>query len=178
VAGRASEYIRLHDVAGECTQVACLWRRAGVGPPGHQNVARFQIAVNQPALMRMVYSVADLHHDFQPLPRVQTVCFGIIQQRPATDKLHGKVGLRPGPRIRGTGFINLRNPGVLQPAQRLRLLIKSPHQYIVSSAVCAPAFRPCKVRPSELMSDRQGDVRIPGVRGQSSASGDFRGVVW
>jgi hypothetical protein len=35
----------------------------------HQNVARFEIPVNDTALMRMVYGLANLRHQFQPSAR-------------------------------------------------------------------------------------------------------------
>ena len=47
----------------------------------HQNVARFQIAVNDTALMRTVHAIADLSHEIQPLARVQLKGFSMLQQR-------------------------------------------------------------------------------------------------
>ena len=99
-----------------------------------QDVARFEIAVNQAALMRVVYRVADLHHDLQTLTDVQVVRFGIIPRRFAADEFHCEVGLRAKAGVHGTGFVDLSDAGMLQPAERLRFLFKSSYQFVAYQA--------------------------------------------
>jgi hypothetical protein len=44
------------------------------------------------------------------------------------DKLHGKIRLRPEAGIRCACFVDLRNAGVLEAAERLRFLFESPEK--------------------------------------------------
>src|SRR6185295_13258134 len=94
-----------------------------------QYVCRFEIAVNEAALMRMVHRVADLHHDLQTLTGVQMVRFGILPRRDPTNKLHCEVRLRSEARIHGASFIDLGDAGMLQSAKRLGFLFKAAQQF-------------------------------------------------
>ena len=42
----------------------------------HQDVAGLQVAMDEPALMRVLHRVADLGHQLQPLPRVEPMRVG------------------------------------------------------------------------------------------------------
>ena len=74
-----------------------------------------------------MHGVADLCHHLQPFTRIQMMLFG-ISSASSTDELHGEVGLRPETRIGRAGFVDLRDAGMLQPAQRLRLLFETAQQ--------------------------------------------------
>jgi hypothetical protein len=100
----------------------------------HHNVARFQIPVNDEALVGMVYGLADLSHQLQPLARVQLMRFRILQQRFSLNELHREIGLRPASGIGSAGFMDLGNARVLQPAKRLRFLLEPPQHLGAGSA--------------------------------------------
>src|SRR6185295_16273230 len=95
----------------------------------NQYVGWFEIAVDEAALMRMVYGFADLHHDLQTFARVQMMGFGMIPRCAAVNKLHREIGLRSEAGIHSAGFVDLSDAGVLQSAKRLRFLTKAPHQF-------------------------------------------------
>ncbi len=90
------------------------------------NVARLQIAVNQSSLVRMLHGVTDLDHQGETLAGVQCMGFRIGQERLAADELHRKVRLPAEGGIGGARFIDLRDAGVLQAAQRLRFMFEPP----------------------------------------------------
>ena len=94
----------------------------------HQDVARFQIAMDDAPLVRMVHGFADLDHQLQPLPRAQVVRLGIPQQRRALNELHGEIRLRAESAIGGAGFIDLRDAGMVQAAERLGFVLEAPQQ--------------------------------------------------
>ena len=115
--------------------------RVAVGDPGnakiqnlrlpalvHEDVARFQIAMNDAALVRVVNGVADLDHQLQPLPNGQMPGRGVCEERLAANEFHGKVRLWAEPPIGGGGFVDLRDPGVLEPAERQRFLFEAAKQ--------------------------------------------------
>src|SRR3981189_725974 len=58
--------------------------------------------------------------------------FRTSQQRVASDKLHCEIRLRPKAVIRSASFMGLGNASVLQPAERLGLLLESPQQFEAS----------------------------------------------
>ena len=89
--------------------------------------------MNQATLMRMPHCFADLRHHRQPLAGVQLMRVGVLPQRLATDELHGKVRLRSEASIRCTGFIDLCDAWVLQPAERLRFLFKAPQKFGINT---------------------------------------------
>src|SRR5579863_3510006 len=95
----------------------------------HHDVARFKIAVNQTALVRMMHGFADLGHQLQALTRGQMLLLGELAEPPAADKLHGKIRLRPKAGIGCTDFVNLRDSGMLQASQGLRFLLESPQEF-------------------------------------------------
>ena len=85
--------------------------------------------MNDTVLVRMLHGFADLNHQLQSLPGVQAMCFGVLPERVAANELHREIGLRPETRIRRAGFIDLSYTGVLQPAERLRLMFKPSQQF-------------------------------------------------
>ena len=95
----------------------------------HQDVARFEIAMNKPALVRVVDRVTDFRHHLQPLPGVEMMRLGVVPQRLPADILHGEVGLGSETGIGRAGFIDLGNAGMLQSAERLRFLLEPAKQF-------------------------------------------------
>jgi hypothetical protein len=91
-----------------------------LGLPGliHKNVARLKVAVDDSALMRVVNGVADFGNEVQPLPGVQLMRTGVLEQGLTTDELHGEIRLRTESIFSNASFINLRDAGMLQPSQR------------------------------------------------------------
>ena len=131
----------LADVGLPC----CM--RVAVGDPGnakiktlrlsalvHEDVAGFQIAMNDAALVRVVNGIADLGHQLQPLPDGQRLGRGVGEERLATDKFHGEVRLWAGPTISGGGFVNLRDAGVLESTKRQRFLFEAAKQLTADKA--------------------------------------------
>ena len=121
--------------------------RVAVGDPGnakiqnlrlpalvHEDVAGFQIAMNDAALVRVVNGVADLDHQLQPLPDGQMLGRGVCEERLATDKLHGEVRLWAEPTISGGGFVDLRDAGVLESTERQRFLFEAAKQLTADKA--------------------------------------------
>ena len=85
--------------------------------------------MDDPALVRVMHRVADLDHQLQPLPRVQLVLIGILDQRLAVDQFHCEERLHAEAGIRAARLVDLRDAGMLQPAKRLRLLLE-PAQHL------------------------------------------------
>ena len=83
------------------------------------DVAGFEIPVNETALMRMMDGIADLGREFQPLARVQVVHLGVAPQGLAPDEFHREEGLPPEGGLRHPRLVDLRDAGMLQEAQCL-----------------------------------------------------------
>jgi hypothetical protein len=84
----------------------------------NQNVRRLQIPVNDPLLMGVVHSVADLNEQFEPLPGRESVAIAIRRDRFAAHALHGEVRTALG---RGTSIEHLRDRRMRHDCQRLTL---------------------------------------------------------
>jgi hypothetical protein len=84
--------------------------------------------MNDAALMRMLDGLADLDHQRQVLPRGQRVFVGILDQRLAMDEFQGKERLHAEAGFGTARLVNLRDAGMLQTTQRLRLLLEAPQQ--------------------------------------------------
>ena len=78
----------------------------------HKNVARFKIAVNDPAQVSVVYGFAHLGHEFQSLMQVEVVRVRMLCQWRTTDQLHSEIGLWSEASVRRPGFIDLSNARV------------------------------------------------------------------
>jgi hypothetical protein len=87
----------------------------------HEDVAGFEITMDQTPLVCVMDGIANLDGKFQPLPRVQMMQFGVLAQFFAANELHSEVRLGPKACICGAGIVNLRDGGMLQAAKRLRL---------------------------------------------------------
>jgi hypothetical protein len=85
--------------------------------------------VDDASLVGVLDGFADLNHQGQPLPGVEVVRIGIFDQRLALDELHGEEGLDAEAGVGTAGLVNLRNAGMVQPAQRLRLLFEAAQQF-------------------------------------------------
>ena len=59
---------------------------------------------------------------------------GIPQQRRALNKLHGEIRLRPESGIGGAGFIDLRDAGMVEAAERLGFVLEAPEQLAAGEA--------------------------------------------
>ena len=94
----------------------------------HQDVARLQVPMDDAALVRVMNGFAHLRHEFELLAHAQAVLLGIAAQRHALDKLHREVRLRPEAGIGGARFVDLRDAGMMQAAQRLGLVLEAPQQ--------------------------------------------------
>ena len=139
----------------------CLPRRlrVGIGETGyteiqnlrlarfiHENVGRLQVTMDQAALMGMLHRIADSGHQFQPLPCIQMMIVAIGEQRLTTHQLHGEVRLFAKRSVRGSRFVDLGNPRMLQPPQRLRLVLEAA-QHLASGRSCPDHLqRNCAMR--------------------------------
>ena len=112
--------------------------RVGVGEPRHaeiedvglarfvhQDVGGLEIAMDDRALVRVLDAVANLRHQLQPLPQVEPVRVAVGKQRLPVHQLHGEVRLAPKRGVGHPRVVDLRDAGVLQPAQRLRLVLEA-----------------------------------------------------
>ncbi len=97
-----------------------------------QDVSRFEIAVNNAALMGVVNRFADPGRQFQALPAIQSLGVRILDERPATDQLHGKIWLRSGSVVSRAGFVDLRNARMLQLPKRQSFLLEAANQLRIS----------------------------------------------
>ena len=84
----------------------------------HENVARLKVAVDDPALMRVVNGVADPGHEIQPLASCQLMRIGVLEQRLTADEFHGEIRLWSESGLSGSCFVDLGNPGMLQASER------------------------------------------------------------
>jgi hypothetical protein len=57
-----------------------------------QDVARFEIAVNDPLLVRMLYRLSDGGEQFQPLARRQPIVVAKLGDGDAMDQFHHEIG--------------------------------------------------------------------------------------
>src|SRR5262249_12069788 len=94
----------------------------------NKNVARFEVAVNDAALMGMVYGVAHLGHELEALPHVQPMRLGMLLERRAAHELHREVRLRSESCVGSARFVDLGNAWMLQLAKRVGLLLEAPEQ--------------------------------------------------
>ena len=94
-----------------------------------QNVRRFQITMDQPALVRMLHRIADSRHQLQPLLHVELMRVAIFQQGLPPHQLHRKKRLSPEGRLGRARVVNLRNPRMLQASQSLCLVLETPEHF-------------------------------------------------
>ena len=94
-----------------------------------QDIAGFQIAVDDAALMGVLNGFTDLNHQGQPLARVQVPCIGIFAQGLAVDDLHGEERLEPEPGIGRAGLIDLGDARMLEAAERLGFLLEAAKKF-------------------------------------------------
>src|SRR5258708_8628313 len=81
----------------------------------HQNISGLEVAMDDAALMGMLYRLAHLDHQFETLADVEFVLFRVFDEGFTVDEFHGKEGLYAETRFRTTGLINLSDSGVMQP---------------------------------------------------------------
>ena len=89
-----------------------------------QNVRWLQIAVDNRFLMRVLDSFADMHEQFQPIARIESVIVAVGRDGNAGDILHDEV--RPSLR-RGTRVEHLGDSWVVHQGQSLALGLEARH---------------------------------------------------
>jgi hypothetical protein len=88
----------------------------------HQDVARLQVAVRDPARMRVRHRLHDLREERHDLPRRPLRRAAPLRQRLPVHELHHEVRVRRHPRAVGARVEDLRDPRVRQVAEQLDLL--------------------------------------------------------
>lgn len=84
--------------------------------------------MNDAALMRVLDRLANGDHQIEVLASAELVIVGVPDQRQAVDQFHGEVRLHTEGCVGGSRFVNLRDVGMMQPSQNLRLLLEAPNQ--------------------------------------------------
>ncbi len=81
--------------------------------------------MDQRALVRVQDGITNLRHQLQPLPHVEPVGVAVVEQRLPVHEFHGEVRLAPERGLGRARFVDLGDAGVLQPPQRLRLVLEA-----------------------------------------------------
>ena len=90
-----------------------------------EDVARLDVAVDDAAIVRVLDGVADSRDELEPRRDIERVRRDVLAQWRALDELHGEVRLRCLADLRGPGLVDLRDAGMLQPAEHLRLALET-----------------------------------------------------
>ena len=87
----------------------------------HQNIARFQVSMNDAFLVRMLHSLADVEKLFHTLLHGQPLHIAVPIKGYAVDELHSneRSAVRNGSRVQ-----HFRNVGMLHHRQRMALTLK------------------------------------------------------
>ena len=84
----------------------------------HQDVAGLQVAVDDAALVGMMDGFRNESDQFEPPACAQLVRVAVVLKGFAANEFHGEVGLCADARIGCSRFVDLRDPGVMETAQR------------------------------------------------------------
>jgi len=90
--------------------------------------------MDQAALMGVMHRFADFGHQFEPLPRVEFMLDGVLEQGFAADELHSEEWLEAFLGFHRAGFIDLGNARMLEARQGLSLAAKAPKKFLVRQA--------------------------------------------
>jgi hypothetical protein len=99
-----------------------------------QDIAGFEVAMNNAALMRVLDRLANGDHQIEALASAELVIVGVPDQRQPVDQFHGEVRLHTEGCVGGPRFVNLRDVGMMEPSQNLRLLLEAPDQIAAGPA--------------------------------------------
>jgi len=112
--------ISLMSHSGVAVYRSCHTEIEDLGLAGfiHEDIAGFEIAVDDAALMSVVNGLADAGHELQPLASCQLMGVGVLEQRLTADEFHSEIGLWSESVVSGARFIDLGNAGMLQSSQR------------------------------------------------------------
>jgi len=115
----------MHIAVGEArdTEIEDL----GLAALVDNDVAGFQIAMNDAAFVGVLYGITDFRCQFQLLTNAQTMLACICVERFAMNQLHRKERLLPEAGVEHAGVVNLCDARMLQTCQRFRLLLEAPH---------------------------------------------------
>jgi hypothetical protein len=99
----------------------------------HEHVPGLEVAMDDAALMGVMHRVAHLQQQRHPLAD-RPAGTRVLGERHAADALHGDVRHRPrgavgaATHLGGARLEDLGDPGMLQPAEHLRLTLEAPHE--------------------------------------------------
>ncbi len=104
-------------------------RQAEVEDPGlarilDEDVPGLQVAVDDPLLVGVVHGVADAGDEVEPLADAGIPLRHVLVEGASRHELHREVRLGAVPRVRHPGLVDLRDPRVAEPPQRVRLLLE------------------------------------------------------
>ena len=106
-------------------------RHAEVKDPGlaasvHQDVVRFEIAVDDAVTMCVLHGVTDLDHQGHPGARTEATVLGVARQRDALDQLHRVIRNRFAvARTRDARFIDVSYSGMAKAPEDFRLALEA-----------------------------------------------------
>ena len=93
-----------------------------------EDIARFEIAVDDTALMGVFNPFADAGHELQPLVSCQLMRIGVFEQGLTMDEFHGEIRLWSETIVSSARFIDLCNARMLQSSQRKQFLLEAADQ--------------------------------------------------
>ena len=96
--------------------------------PRDKNVAGLEIAVNDAFLVRVLDGVTDSGEQFEPLAHVQVFQLDVVGKALTVHRLHREKGLEAVAGVGRAGLKDLRNAGVLKPAQQLGFMLEASQQ--------------------------------------------------
>ncbi len=111
------EYLRLASNGKGCTLAGRRRRRLIY----HEDILRFQVAVNDTLLVGVVYGIADACHELEAYLDAEVVLFRVLPEFLSLDVLHGEVGQAGLAGIDLARIVDLRYAGMPEPAQHLGL---------------------------------------------------------
>ena len=94
----------------------------------HQDVARFEVAMDHAFLMSMLDGIADSSHQFETLVYAEQAPAGVLDQRLALDEFHREKRLATAACVGFTGLVDLGDAGVLEAAQHVALVFETPQR--------------------------------------------------
>jgi hypothetical protein len=94
----------------------------------HQNVCRFQIAMDDGFLVRVLHAFADLDEEFEPIRDLEFLLIAILGNRQSGYVLHHEVRLALR---RRSGVKHLGDGGMIHDRQRLPLRLEALHDRLV-----------------------------------------------
>jgi hypothetical protein len=93
---------------------------------GDQHIAGLEVAVDHAGQVRIVHGPAHVDHQAKAVRQRQRGTLGVLDQGQTFDQFHGQERPRSAAVIERARLMDLRDAGMRQPRQQLRLLLEAP----------------------------------------------------